>query len=103
VHIFLDLPCQDSMSLYVLTLSNACLNEVHLLLSISAAILSFGVIFTQLRSDSFEKVSILLFLLLSVSSIVGDKFVAIMYSSSPEDFDKYLPIVNRIIQSVKIK
>jgi hypothetical protein len=40
---------------------------------------------------------------LHIVSIVGDKYVYIIYVSSPENFDKHLPIVKRVIQSIKIK
>lgn len=39
----------------------------------------------------------------NIASIVEDKFVAINYFASTGNFDKYLPIVERVIQSIKIK
>ena len=39
----------------------------------------------------------------AILSIVGDKFVRIGYESPSEQFDKYLPEVERLIQSIYVK
>jgi hypothetical protein len=39
----------------------------------------------------------------NIASIVGDKFVGIIYASGAPDFDKYSPQVEKVIQSIKVK
>jgi hypothetical protein len=38
----------------------------------------------------------------NIASIVGDKFVGILYTSPATEFDKYLPVVEKVIQSIKV-
>jgi hypothetical protein len=38
----------------------------------------------------------------NIFSIVGNKFVGIVYTSSAADFDKYFPTVEKIIQSIRV-
>ena len=40
---------------------------------------------------------------LFIASIVGDKFVRINYNSYDKQFDKYLPEVEKVVQSIKVK
>jgi hypothetical protein len=38
-----------------------------------------------------------------IGSIVGDKFVGIYYNSPDKQFDNYLPQIQKVIQSIKVK